>query len=279
MSTDAPLCPMVRIEPAKTWVPLTLKDLWEFRELIYLLAWRDIRASYNQTILGSSWAILKPVFTMAIVSLIFGGLIGVPSEGMPYPIFVFTALLPWQLFARTLAGSSTSLVANENLLTKVYFPRLVVPLSAIATGILDFMIAFVVLLGMMAYYRIPPTGALSLLPLFVLLAIAAALGVGLWFAALNVRYRDVGHGLPFLTQMWMFATPIIYPASLVPESLRMVYWLNPTVGMVEGFRWALLGTGNRPGVAFMLSMMTTLAVLVSGLYYFSRMEQTFADSM
>lgn len=271
--------PTVLIRPPQGWVPLKLQDLWEYRELLYFLVWRDIKVSYAQTVLGVAWAVLKPVVTMVVFAIIFGWLVRVPSEGVPYPIFVFTALLPWQLFARSLAGSSTSLVANENLITKVYFPRLVVPISATVAGILDFAIASLVLLGMLWFYHIVPTAAAWTLPLFVMLAIATALGVGLWLSALNVLYRDVGHAAPFLIQIWLFATPVIYPSSLVPESLRVAYWLNPMVGVVEGFRWALLGTGSTPGSMLALSVFVAMAVLFSGLYFFRRLEQTFADTV
>lgn len=279
MNAHASENPTVLIRPPQGWVPLNLQDLWEYRELLYFLIWRDIKVSYAQTVLGVAWAVLKPVVTMVVFAIIFGWLVRVPSEGVPYPIFVFAALLPWQLFARSLAGSSTSLVANENLITKVYFPRLVVPISATVAGILDFAIASVVLLGMMWFYHIVPTAAAWTLPLFVMLAIATALGVGLWLSALNVLYRDVGHASPFLIQIWLFATPIIYPSSLVPESLRVAYWLNPMVGVVEGFRWALLGTGSTPGPMLALSVFVTMAVLLSGLYFFRRLEQTFADTV
>ncbi len=279
MNAHASENPTVLIRPPQGWVPLKLQDLWEYRELLYFLVWRDIKVSYTQTVLGVAWAVLKPVVTMVVFAIIFGWLVRVPSEGVPYPIFVFAALLPWQLFARSLAGSSTSLVANENLITKVYFPRLVMPISATVAGVLDFAIASVVLLGMMWFYHIVPTAAAWTLPLFVMLAIATALGVGLWLSALNVLYRDVGHASPFLIQIWLFATPIIYPSSLVPESLRVAYWLNPMVGVVEGFRWALLGTGSKPGPMLALSVFVTMAVLFSGLYFFRRLEQTFADTV
>ena len=271
--------PTVLIRPPHGWVPVKLQDLWEYRELLYFLVWRDIKVSYARTVLGVAWAILKPVVTMAVFAIIFGWLVRVPSEGVPYPIFVFAALLPWQLFARALAGSSSSLVANENLITKVYFPRLVMPVSATVAGILDFAIASVVLFGMMWFYHIVPTAAVWTLPLFVMLAIATALGVGLWLSALNVLYRDVGQACPFLIQVWLFATPIIYPSSLVPESLRVAYWLNPMVGVVEGFRWALLGTGSPPGSMLAFSVLVAMAVLLSGLYFFRRLEQTFADTV
>ena len=271
--------PIVLIRPPQGWVPLELKELWEHREIFYFLVWRDIKVRYKQTVLGAAWAVLQPFFTMIVFSIVFGWLARMPSDGVPYPIFAFTALLPWQLFVRSLTASSNSIVANESLITKVYFPRLVIPLSATAAGVVDFAIASVMLLGMMAYYHIVPTSAVWMLPLLVLLAIATAFGVGLWLSALNVQYRDVGHALPFLTQMWLFATPIVYPSSLIPEQWLALYGLNPMAGVVEGFRWALLGTGSKPGLMLMASALTAFAVLVSGLYYFRRMEQTFADAV
>ena len=269
----------VLIKPTQGWVSLNLKELWEYRELFYFLVWRDIKVSYARTVLGVAWAVLKPVFTMVVFTIIFGWLAKIPSDGVPYPIFAYSALLSWQLFARSLTVSSNSLVTNENLITKVYFPRLVVPLSATVVGLLDFAVASMVLLGMMGFYHIVPTSAVWMLPLFVVQAIATALGVGLWLSALSTQYRDIGHILPFLTQAWMFATPIIYPSSLVPESLRVLYWLNPMVGVVDGFRWALLGTGNMPTSMLAMSAWMTVTVLVSGLYYFRRMERTFADTV
>jgi len=269
----------VLIKPPQDWVPLELKELWEHREIFSFLIWRDIKVRYKQTILGAGWAVLQPFFTMIVFSIIFGCLARMPSDGVPYPIFAYTALLPWQLFVRSLTASSNSIVANESLITKVYFPRLVIPLSATAAGVLDFAIASVVLFGMMAYYHIVPTSAVWMLPLFVLLAIATAFGVGLWLSALNVQYRDVGHALPFLTQMWLFATPIVYPSSLIPEQWLALYGLNPMSSVVEGFRWALLGTGSKPGPMLIASALAGFAVLISGLYYFRKMEQTFADAV
>ncbi len=269
----------ILIKPAQGWVSLHLKELWEYRELFYFLVWRDMKVRYKQTILGVAWAILQPVFTMFVFTVFFGWLAHMPSDGVPYPIFAYSALLPWQLFVRSLTASSNSVVANENLITKVYFPRLVAPLSATVAGVLDFAIASVVLFVMMWFYHIVPTSAVWLLPLFVLLAIATALGVGLWLSALNVQYRDVGHAIPFLTQIWLFVTPIVYPSSLVPEPWRIVYGLNPMVGVVEGFRWSLLGTGSGPGGILTASTLVACALLVSGMFYFRRMEQTFADTV
>jgi lipopolysaccharide transport system permease protein len=269
--------PTVYIRPSKGWVPLRLNGLWEYRELLYFLVWRDIKVRYKQTVLGAAWAIIQPFFTMVVFSIFFGRLAGIPSDGLPYPIFAYCALLPWQLFSHAITESGNSLVANQNLITKVYFPRLVIPISAVLAGLMDFGIAFLVLLGMMAYYGIAPMMAVLTLPLFILLAIATALAVGLWLSALNVQYRDVRYTIPFLAQFWLFVTPIAYPSSLVPEGWRVLYGLNPMAGVVEGFRWALLGTANAPGPMLAVSVAVVVALLVGGLYYFRRMEKTFAD--
>jgi lipopolysaccharide transport system permease protein len=268
--------PTIVIRPSAGWVPLKLKELWEYRELLYFLVWRDVKVRYKQTVLGAAWAVIQPFFTMVVFSIFFGRLAGMPSDGLPYPIFAYCALLPWQLFSHAMMESGNSLVANQNLITKVYFPRLVIPLSAVLAGLVDFGIAFLVLLGMMAYYGMAPTTAVATLPLFILLAIATALAVGLWLSALNVQYRDVRYTIPFLTQFWLFATPIAYPSSLVPEGWRTLYGLNPMAGVVEGFRWALLGT-NAPGPMLAVSVAVVLVLLIGGLYYFRRMEKTFAD--
>lgn len=267
----------VLIQPSRGWVSLKLRDVWEYRELLYFLAWRDIKVRYKQTVLGAAWAILQPVLTMVVFSVVFGRLLQAPSDGIPYPIFTFCALLPWQLFAHALTQSSNSLVANERLITKVYFPRLVIPISAILAGLVDFGIAFVVLLGMMLYYGIVPTAAIVTLPLFLLLAVATALAVGLWLSALNVQYRDVRHTIPFLTQIWLFATPVAYASSLIPEPWRAWYGLNPMAGVVEGFRWALLGQTGSPGSLVLVSAFVVTVLLVGGLVYFRRMEKQFAD--
>ena len=265
------------IRPPKGWASIGFKELWEYRELLYFLTWRDIKVRYKQTVLGAAWAIIQPFFMMVVFSLFFGYLARVPSDGIPYPIFTYCALLPWQLFAHALGESSNSLVANERLITKVYFPRLVVPLSAVLGGLVDFVIAFVILLGMMAYYHIAPTIMIFTLPLFVLLAIMTALAVGLWLSALNVQYRDVRYTITFITQFWLFATPVAYSSSLVPERWRWLYGLNPMAGVVEGFRWALLGKTEGPGAMLYISIGVVVLLLVGGLYYFRRMEQTFAD--
>lgn len=271
------LPPSLFIGPAKGWTSLGLKELWEYRELLYFLTWRDIKVRYKQTALGAAWAIIQPVFMMVVFSLFFGHLGKMPSDGIPYPVFVYCALLPWQLFAHALGESTNSLVANERLITKVYFPRLVVPLSAVLGGLVDFAIAFVVLIGMMAYYRIVPGMAIFTLPLFILLAVTTALGVGLWLSALNVQYRDVRYTLTFLTQFWLFATPVAYSSSIVPQRWRPLYGLNPMVGVVDGFRWALLGETEAPGLWLGVSVAVVVLILVGGLYYFRRMEDTFAD--
>jgi lipopolysaccharide transport system permease protein len=265
------------IRPSMSWVPLNLRDLWEYRELLYFLVWRDIKVRYKQTLLGATWAILQPSLTMVVFSIFFGRLAGVPSDGFPYPVFTYTALLPWQLFAHALTESGNSLVTNQQLITKVYFPRLVIPLSAVLAGLVDFGIAFLVLLALMFYYGVFPTIAILTLPFFLLLAIATAFAVGVWLSALNVEYRDVRYTLPFLTQFWMFATPIAYPSSLVPETWRAVYGLNPMAGVVEGFRWALLGTTGNTGSLLIVSCLVVGVLLFSGLVYFRRMEKTFAD--
>lgn len=267
------------IRPSRGWVALHLMDVWRYRELVFFLTWRDISVRYKQTALGAAWAVIQPFFTMLVFTIFFGQLGRIPSDGLPYPIFSFCALLPWQLFAYSLSESSNSLVANQNLISKVYFPRVVIPLASTLGGLLDFLISFVVLLGMMLFYQIRPTTAVWTLPFFVLLALVTALGVGLWLSALNVEYRDVRYTIPFLTQFWMFLTPIAYPASLVPEQWRLLYGINPMVGVVEGFRWALLGTGNPPGLLMAVSVMAALLLFISGLYYFRRMERTFADKV
>ena len=269
--------PVLILRPSRGFLRLNLRDVWEYRELLYFLVWRDVKVRYKQTVLGAAWAILQPVMTMLVFSVFFGRLAKVPSDGIPYPVFAFTALLPWQLFAYALSESSNSLVSNQNLITKVYFPRLVIPIAAVLAGLVDFAIAFVVLLGLMLYYGIVPTAAVALLPLFMLLAVTTALAIGLWLSALNVKFRDVRYTIPFLTQFWMFATPVAYPSSLVPEPWRALYGLNPMAGVVEGFRWALLGKAQGPGPLLAVSVAAVVVLLVGGLMYFRRTESTFAD--
>lgn len=272
----APL-PVIVIKPSRGWVSLKLKELWDYHELLFFLTWRDIKVRYKQTALGAAWAILQPFMTMVVFSVFFGRLAKVPSDGIPYPIFSYCALLPWQLFANALTQSSNSLVGSQGLITKVYFPRLVIPLAAVMGGLVDFAIAFVVLLGMMAYYGIAPTIATLTLPLFLLLAIITALAAGLWLSALNVQYRDVRYTMTFLVQFWLFVTPIAYPSSLVPEKWRLLYGLNPMAGVVEGFRWALLGKAGGLGPMVIVSAVVVCFLLVGGLVYFRHMEKTFAD--
>jgi lipopolysaccharide transport system permease protein len=251
--------------------------LWHYRELLYFLTWRDIKIRYKQTALGVAWAVLQPLITMVIFSVIFGQLAKLPSDGIPYPVFSYAALLPWGLFSGALQRAGTSLVINSNLITKVYFPRLVIPISAVAAGLVDFVISFVVLLGLMLYYKITPTWMIFTIPLFVLLVVLTALAVSLWLSALNVQYRDVQYMIPFLIQAWMYASPVAYSAGLIPTGpWRIIYGLNPLAGVIQGFRWALLG-GNPPDVLMVISVIIVLVMLVTGLYYFRRMEKTFAD--
>jgi len=267
----------LRIQPSKGWVALQLKDLWAYRELLYFFIWRDIKVRYKQTALGAAWAVIQPLFTMLIFSLFFGRLAKVPSDGIPYPLFAFTALVPWTFFAQGLSQSADSLVGSGNLIKKIYFPRLAIPLSTVSAGLVDFCISFTVLLGLMLYYRIRPTHNLIFLPFLLFLAFVTALGAGLWLSALNVRFRDVKYALPFITQAWMFATPIAYPSTLLHGVWKQVFALNPMVGVVEGFRWALLGTKTAPGPMIAASAFAALIVLVGGAFYFRRMEKSFAD--
>ena len=267
------------IQPASGWEGLGLRELWRYRELIYFLTWRDIKVRYKQTALGAAWAILQPVLTMLIFSIIFGELARLPSEGIPYPIFTYTALLPWQLFAFSLVTSSNSLVGSQNLVSKVYFPRLVIPIASVLPALVDFALSFVVLAGMMAFYRIPLTPRVLALPLLLGLAMMTALAVGIWLSALNVEYRDVRYVVPFLTLFWQYATPVAYSSSLIPDRWRLLYGLNPMTGVVEGFRWALLGTDTGPGLTMAVSAAIALLVLISGLFYFRSMERTFADTI
>jgi lipopolysaccharide transport system permease protein len=265
------------VKPPGRLVCLNLAELWEYRELLYFLVWRDIKVRYKQTALGAAWAILQPLMTMLVFNLFFGRLAKVPSDGIPYPVFAYCALLPWQLFAFAITESSNSLVGSQNLITKVYFPRLLVPLSSVLAGLVDFSISFAVMLTMMFSYGITPSVAVVTIPLFILFTIMTALAVGLWLSTLNVKYRDVRYTIPFLTQFWMFATPVAYPSSLVPERWRALYGLNPMAGVVEGFRWALLGKNVGPGILLWVSLAVVILLLVGGLFYFRRMEWTFAD--
>jgi len=267
----------IRIEPSRGWVSLQLREIWEYRELLYFLIWRDMKVRYKQTILGGAWAIIQPFFTMVVFSLFFGKLAKVPSDGIPYPIFSFTALVPWSFFANGLNQASNSLVGNSNLITKVYFPRMCMPIASIIGGIIDFALAFSVLIGMVLYYGIIPSGHIIWIPFFLMLAFSTSLGASLWLSALYVKFHDVRHIIPFLTQIWLFATPIAYPSSLLKEPWFTIYGINPMTGVVEGFRWALLGTDTAPGPIIIVSSLVALGLLLSGAFYFRRMEKTFAD--
>jgi homopolymeric O-antigen transport system permease protein len=269
--------PTVVIEPRKGLVHLDLKAIWEYRELLYFLVWRDLKVRYKQTVIGAGWAILQPLMTMAIFTVVFGTFAKIPSDGIPYPIFAYSALLPWNLFAHSLTRGGTSVVGNAQLISKIYFPRLLLPLSGILSPIVDFAISFVILVVMMIWFGALPSWGVLALPLFLLLALLTALAVGLWLSALDVRYRDVGHTIPFLVQLWMFASPVAYPVSLVPEKWRMLYSLNPMAGVIEGFRWALLGNQSPDFGVIIISSVIVVALLVSGIVYFKYTERTFAD--
>ena len=272
-----PAVPIWRIEPSYGWVSLKLREVWDYRELLYFLTWRDIKVRYKQTVLGAAWAIIQPLFTMIVFLLFFHRVAKIPSDGIPYSLFCYAGLVPWTFFANGLTQASNSLVGSSNLITKVYFPRLTIPLATVMSGVVDFLLAFSLLVVMMAWYRTVPSWNIVWLPLFLLLALVTALGVGLWLSALNVEYRDVRYVVPFITNFWMLATPLAYPSSLMNPKWRLVYGLNPMVGVVEGFRWALLGTGNSPGPMLAVSATASVLILIGGAFYFRRMEKTFAD--
>lgn len=269
------------IQPTRGIALLELRNLWEYRQLIYFLVWRNIKARYKQTALGVVWIVVQPIVTMVIFSVLFGGLLNAPLGGVPYPIFTFVALLPWGYFSGALTRSSTNLVDSAHLITKVYFPRMSIPISGVLSGLVDFGISFLVLIAMMIFYRIRPTPAVVLLPAFMILATITALGFGLWLSALNVRFRDVKHMVPFMVQMWMFITPVVYSSTLIPEPYRYLMALNPMTGVVVGFRWALLGNylvdAQPPDALFPISIVISLIVLVSGAFYFRTTEKIFAD--
>jgi len=266
------------LEPDQSaWGLPDLRELWDYRELLYFLIWRDIKVRYKQTALGASWAVIQPFFMMVVFSLFFGRLAGVPSDGVPYPIFAFAALVPWTFFATGLQKASNSLVASQSLIKKIYFPRVAIPVAAVVSGIVDFIIAFAVLVGMMLFFGVGITLKIFVLPLLMILALVTALGVALWLSALNVQYRDVGLAVGFLIQLWLFATPIAYPSSLLPEPWRTLYGINPMAGVVEGFRWALLGVDTAPGPMVLVSAVVAILLLLGGAVYFRRMERTFAD--
>lgn len=266
-----------RVQPSKGWIGINLAEVWQYRELLYFLVWRDVKVRYKQTVMGALWAIIQPFLTMVVFSLFFGKLAKMPSEGIPYPIFAYAALVPWTFFANALSQASNSLVVNANMIKKIYFPRLVMPVASVLAGVVDFFLAFIVLVGMILYYKYPLTINVVWLPFFVMLAFITALGVGLWLAAMNVQFRDVRYTIPFIIQVWLFATPIAYPSSILPEFWQPIYGINPMVGVVEGFRWALLGTDPVLKPVIIVSFAGAVLLLVSGAYYFRRMEKSFAD--
>lgn len=268
--------PVTWIGPSRGWVSLKLRELWAYRELLYFLAWRDVKVRYKQTVLGAAWAIFRPLLTMVVFSIFFGKFGKIPSDGLPYPVFSFVALLPWQLFVNSLTSSSQSVVAGGALITKVYFPRLLIPISSVLSGLVDFAVAFGVLIVMMFYYGIVPPPSMVFLPAFIVMAVISALAIGLWLSALNVKYRDVRLIVPFLAQLWLFVSPVVYPSSMIPEKWQSLYGLNPMAGVIEGFRWALLGSSPPAGTIYM-SVFLMVILFVSGLYYFRRTEKIFAD--
>jgi lipopolysaccharide transport system permease protein len=271
--------PVFRIEPTARGVRINFRELWDYRELLYFLVWRDVKVRYKQTVIGAGWAILQPLMTMVVFSIFFGGLAKIPSDGLPYPIFFYSALLPWTYFAQALSSATNSMVENQRLITRVYFPRVILPLAAALTGVVDFAIAFSVLFLMLVWYGIMPSFAVLLIPFFFLLTVVTALGVGMWLAALNAMYRDVRHTLPFLVQFWMFASPVAYPSSLVPTQWQWLYGLNPMAGVISGFRWALTGTGQPPGMLFAASAFAMFAIFIGGLFYLRRMEEAIVDAV
>jgi lipopolysaccharide transport system permease protein len=269
--------PCVRIAARRGWLALDLAELWAYRELLYFFVWRDIKVRYKQTAIGAAWAVLQPVMTMLVFSLFFGTLAKIPSQGLPYPVFYYCALLPWMYFSTAMQGATNIVVDQQRVITKIYFPRVVLPIAAVLSGLLDFAISFAVFLGMMVYYRIVPTKAVIWLPAFGLLSVLTALGVGLWLSALNALYRDVRYVLPFLVQFWMFASPVAYPSTLVPEKWRWFYGLNPMASVIEGFRWALTGHGQPPGILLAASSAAVILLVFSGLVYYHAVEGTIAD--
>jgi len=268
--------PTVIIRPPKRWVPINFSEILQYHELLYFYTWREVKIRYKQTALGFLWAIIQPLFLMVIFTLFFGKLANIPSEGIPYPLFSYAGLIPWTLFAEGLTRSSNSMVSNANIMTKVYFPRLIMPLSGVLSPLVDFAIAFVIFIPMMAYFGFVPTIAVVLLPAFILLALMTSLAVGLWLSALNVKYRDFQYTIPFIIQLWLFASPVVYPSSILPAQLQILYGLNPMTGVIEGFRWALLGT-NPPEAMILISVGVVILLLIGGLFYFKRMEQYYAD--
>ena len=269
----------IRLRASVGWVPVKLDEIWDHRELLLFFVWRDLKVRYKQTVLGAGWAIIQPLFTMLLFSLFFGRLAGVPSDGIPYPLFAFAGLVPWSYFSSSLIQGANSLITNAGLIKKVYFPRLTIPIGKVLSALVDLGLAFLLLLGMTFYFGEHITVKVLWLPAFVLLAMITALGAVFWLAAMNVRFRDVEQVLPFLAQLWLFATPIAYPSSLVPERWRLIYGINPMVGVTEGFRWALLGAKTAPGPMLGISCLVAVLVLLSGAYWFRRLEKSFADAL
>ena len=274
---EAPAKPFAFLQPSRGFFQLDLSAVWQYRELLYFLAWREVKIRYKQTVIGAAWAVLQPLLTMVIFTVVFGRLANIPSDGLPYPIFAYAGLLPWTYFSEAISRTSGSLVGDANLLRKVYFPRLIIPFATVVTPAIDFALSFILLIGMMVWFGVSPTLGAMFLPGFLLLALMTALAVGLWLSALNVRYRDVRHTVPFLVQFWMYASPVVYPVSLVPEKWRLVFSLNPMAGVIEGFRWGLLGKERPDFTVIGISAVMVLVLLVSGLLFFKRMERTFAD--
>lgn len=275
--TDSETTLLTVIRPSRGWMGVNIRELWLYRELLYFLIWRDIKVRYKQSVLGAAWAILQPFLTMVIFSLFFGRWAGIPTDELPQPIFYFAGILPWQLFQSGVSKAGTSLVASSNLITKVYFPRLAIPIAPVIAALVDFSLAFLVLIGMMIFYGIPLTTAIWTLPLFLILAVITAMGVGIWLAGLNVSYRDIGYIIPFLLQVWFFLSPVVYSSNIVPEAIRPFYGLNPMAGVVQGFRWAILGVGEPEMISLLASIGVSFLLLISGVFYFRRMERTFAD--
>jgi lipopolysaccharide transport system permease protein len=278
-STPSGAVPTTHIRSTHGWAHLDLRELWSFRELALFLVWRDIKVRYKQTAIGVAWAVLQPLAMMLVFTLFFGRLAKMPSDGIPYPLFAYTGLLPWQLFARCIQDSSASLVANQQIITRIYFPRILVPIGTVITAGVDFLIGCGLLVGLMAFYGIVPTAGIAWIPAFIVLMMVTALGIGIWLSALNLEYRDVGYAVPFLVQFLLFLTPVVYPTSLVPERWQFVYAINPMVGVVEGFRWALLGSGTGPGGTLVVSATVALLAFTGGIYFFRWRERTFVDEV
>lgn len=267
----------IKMSPSKGWVSLRLGELWQYRELFYFFIWRDVKIRYKQTVIGGLWAVVQPLGMMVVFSLLFGGLLNAPSQGIPYPIFTYAALLPWQLFATGIQSSVSSLVNDRAVITKVYYPRIISPCAGVLSGIVEFAVAFIILIGMMFYFKIVPTIAILTLPLLLIILLATVLSISLWLSALNALYRDIQYTIPFLVQIWLFVTPVAYSSGLIPDRWQILYSVNPMAGVIEGFRWALLGTQIPSWPNLLMSLIVVLALLVTGVFFFKRVEKTFAD--